>query len=51
MIIVQTVLALLIRSLGRVFNMAFGWATIMLFGRVPQERQIFLRLLQPGFRG
>jgi hypothetical protein len=48
MIVIQTVLALLIRSLGRVFNMAFGWATIMLFGRVPQERQIFLSIVAFG---
>jgi len=48
MIIIQTLLALLIRSLGRVFNMAFGWATVMLFGRVPQERQIFLSVVALG---
>jgi hypothetical protein len=48
MIVIQAVLALLIRSLGRVFNMAFGWATVMLFGRVPQERQIFLSIVAFG---
>ena len=48
MIVIQTVLALLIHSLGRVFNMAFGWATVMLFGRVPQERQIFLSVVALG---
>ena len=48
MIVFQTVLALLIHSLGRVFNMALGWATVMLFGRVPQERQIFLSVVALG---
>ena len=33
MIVIQTVLALLIRSLRRVINTAIGWATVMLFGR------------------
>jgi hypothetical protein len=30
------------RQLGRVLTLAFNWATIVLFGRVPQERQLYL---------
>lgn len=28
--------------------MVFGWATVTLFGRVPQERQIFLSVVAFG---
>jgi hypothetical protein len=42
MAIVQAVLALILRSAGRLLNTAFGWATIMLFGKVPADRQIYL---------
>jgi hypothetical protein len=48
MIIVQALLTLVVHSLGRVVNMAFSWATVMLFGRVPQERQIFLSIVAFG---
>jgi hypothetical protein len=30
------------RQLGRVLTLAFNWATIVLFGRVPQDRQLYL---------
>src|SRR6266576_3292574 len=30
------------RQLGRVLTIAFNWATIVLFGRVPQDRQLYL---------
>lgn len=30
------------RQLGRVLSLAFTWATIVLFGRVPQDRQLYL---------
>jgi hypothetical protein len=42
MVIVQTIIAVALRSLGRIANTALGWATTMLFGKVPQERQYFL---------
>jgi hypothetical protein len=42
MAIVQALIAALFRSAGKLLNMAFGWATTMLFGRVPQDRQIYL---------
>jgi hypothetical protein len=47
-IILQALLTLIVHSLGRVLNMVFGWATVMLFGRVPQERQIFLSVVAFG---
>jgi hypothetical protein len=47
-ILVQALLTLIVHSLGRVLNMVFGWATVMLFGRVPQERQIFLSIVAFG---
>lgn len=42
MVIVQAIIAVALRSLERIANTAFGWATLMLFGRVPQERQYYL---------
>src|SRR5688572_2927078 len=30
------------RQIGRIVQMAFGWATILLFGRVPQRKQLLL---------
>ena len=30
------------RQLGRILTLAFNWATVVLFGRVPQDRQLFL---------
>jgi len=48
MAIVQAVLALILRSAGRLLNTLFGWATIMLFGKVPQDRQIYLSIITFG---
>lgn len=48
MAIVQAVLALILRSAGRLLNTLFGWATIMLFGKVPQDRQIYLSIITLG---
>src|SRR5687768_15561177 len=48
MAIVQGIVAGIGRSLGRVFNMAFGWANVLLFGRVPQDRQIYLSAIAFG---
>jgi hypothetical protein len=44
----QALLAALMRSLGSLLNTAFGWATILLFGRVPQNRQIYLSVIAFG---
>lgn len=30
------------RQVGRIVQMAFGWATLLLFGRVPQRKQLLL---------
>lgn len=48
MAIVQVLLAAVFRSAGRLLNTAFGWATTMLFGKVPQDRQIHLSILAFG---
>ena len=48
MVVIQALLAMVFRSAGRLLNTAFGWATIMLFGRVPQDRQIYLSLVSFG---
>jgi hypothetical protein len=36
------IFAFLGRQLGRVLSVAFNWATIVLFGRVPSDRQLYL---------
>jgi hypothetical protein len=36
------------RFLGRALSMAMGWATILLFGRVPQSKQLLLSLISLG---
>ena len=48
MAIIQAILAFAFRSVGKVLNMAFGWATVMLFGKVPQDRQIYLSVIAFG---
>jgi len=48
MVILQVLLAALLHSVGRILNTVFGWATIMLFGKVPQERQIYLSMMAFG---
>lgn len=42
MALVQALLAMVFRSAGKLLNTAFGWATVLLFGRVPDDRQIYL---------
>ena len=48
MAIVQALIALLARSAGRLLNTVFGWATVMLFGKVPDDRQIYLSIMAFG---
>ncbi len=48
MAILQALIAAILRSAGRLFNTAFSWATVMLFGQVPQDRQIYLSALAFG---
>jgi hypothetical protein len=40
--------ALISRFVGRLLNMAFGWASVMLFGRVPQSKQVLLAAVALG---
>ena len=42
MAILAPLVAFLGRFVGKVLTTAFGWASIMLFGRVPQSRQLLL---------
>ena len=42
MLEIGVVFAFIGRQLGRVLTLAFNWATIVLFGRVPQDRQLYL---------
>jgi hypothetical protein len=48
MVIIAPILALLSRMAGKLLNTIFGWATVTLFGRVPQSRQIFLSIIALG---
>ena len=48
MVIVQILLAALARSAGRILNTAVGWATTMIFGRVPEKRQIYVSVMTFG---
>lgn len=48
MIGIQALLAAVTRSLGKLLNTAFGWATILLFGKVAQDRQIYLSVITLG---
>jgi hypothetical protein len=42
---IGAVFAFIGRQLGRVLSLAFSWATMALFGRVPEDRQLFLSLM------
>lgn len=44
----QVLVGLALRSLGRIVNTALGWATVLLFGRVPQQRQIIVTTMAFG---
>jgi len=48
MAFVQGILAAILRSLGKILNTAFGWATILLFGRVPARKQALLSAASLG---
>src|SRR5205814_3657582 len=45
MLPVGAIFAFVGRQLGRVLSLAFSWATVALFGRVPEDRQLFLSLM------
>lgn len=42
MAILAPILAFIGQQLGRLLQMAFGWATVLLFGRVPQSKSLLL---------
>jgi hypothetical protein len=48
MAIIAPLIAFIGRQIGRIVQMAFGWATIMLFGRVPQSKQLLLAVVALG---
>jgi hypothetical protein len=48
MAFVASVFALLGRFVGRVLTTTLGWASVLLFGRVPQDRQVWLAVLTFG---
>jgi hypothetical protein len=48
MAIIAPILGVLSRMAGKLLNTIFGWATVTLFGRVPQSRQIFLSIIALG---
>ncbi len=48
MALLQGLFAAIFRSLGKILNTAFGWATILLFGKVPAKKQTYLSLASLG---
>jgi hypothetical protein len=48
MVLLQALFAALARSAGRLLNTAFAWATVLLFGRVSQDRQIYVSMIAFG---
>ena len=48
MAIVAPIFAFVGRQIGRLVQMVFGWATVMLFGRVPQSKQLLLAAVALG---
>src|SRR2546423_7039694 len=45
MAFLQVAIARALRRASKVLNTAFGWATMLLFGQVPSDRQIYLSLI------
>ncbi len=48
MVLIQGLLAAVFRSAGKLLNTAFGWATTMLFGKVSEDRQMYLSVISFG---
>ena len=48
MAILQALLLALTRRAGQVVNTLFGWATQLIFGRVSQDRQIYISIMTFG---
>lgn len=48
MALIASLFALVGRFVGRVLTTTLGWASILLFGRIPQDRQVWLAVLTFG---
>jgi hypothetical protein len=48
MALIASLFALVGRFVGRVLTTTLGWASVLLFGRIPQDRQIWLAVLTFG---
>ena len=48
MAILQALIASLTRSAGKLLNTVFAWATVLLFGRVSEDRQIYVSTIAFG---
>src|SRR5688500_141208 len=48
MAVIASFFALIGRFVGRVLTTTLGWASVMLFGRIPEDRQVWLALLTFG---
>jgi len=48
MALITSLAALLGRFVGRVLTTTLGWASVLLFGRIPQDRQVWLAVLTFG---
>ncbi len=48
MALIASIFALVGRFVGRAFTTTLGWASVMLFGRIPQDRQVWLAVLTFG---
>ncbi len=48
MAILAPIIAFAGRQLGRLVQLVFGWATLLLFGRVPQSKQLLLAGVSAG---
>ncbi len=48
MVPLQVILTAVLRQAGKVLNTVFGWATTLLFGKVPEKRQLYLSIIGLG---
>ena len=48
MALIASLFALIGRFVGRALTTTLGWASVLLFGRIPQDRQVWLALLTFG---
>jgi len=48
MVPIQAILTLILKQAGRLLNTMFSWATSLLFGKVPEKRQLYLSVIGLG---